>query len=156
MKTEKDWSGNSKTTFVTLGASNHTDHERAEHDYYATEPKAADLICEVEEFEGGIWENCCGEGHLSKRFIELGNEVVSTDLIDRGYGQGCVDFFECDKALMPNIVTNPHFILNHPQKKDKGRGKETQEYPEDSVFSLRSRCTLLHDMASVETFRGYS
>ena len=29
----KDWTGNKKTTFVTLGASNHTDHERAEHDY---------------------------------------------------------------------------------------------------------------------------
>ena len=25
----KDWTGNKKTTFVTLGASNHTDHERA-------------------------------------------------------------------------------------------------------------------------------
>ena len=106
---EKDWSGNKKTTFVTLGASNHTNHERAEHDYYATEPKAADLICEVEQFDGGIWENCCGEGHLSKRFIELCNEVVSTDLIDRGYGRGNIDFFKCDKALAPNIVTNPPY-----------------------------------------------
>ena len=106
---EKDWSGNKKTTFVTLGASNHTNHERAEHDYYATEPKAADLICEVEQFDGGIWENCCGEGHLSKRFIELCNEVVSTDLIDRGYGQGNIDFVKCDKALAPNIVTNPPY-----------------------------------------------
>ena len=110
--TKKDWTGNKKTTFVTLGASNHTDHERAEHDYYATEPKAADLICEVERFEGGIWENCCGEGHLSKRFIELCNEVVSTDLIDRGYGQGGIDFFECNKALAPNIVTNPPYSLS--------------------------------------------
>jgi len=50
----KDWTGNKKTTFVTLGASNHTNHERAEHDYYATEPLAADLICGVETFEGGI------------------------------------------------------------------------------------------------------
>ena len=107
--TEKDWTGNKKTTFVTLGASNHTNHERAEHDYYATEPKAADLICEVEQFEGGISENCCGEGHLSKRFIELCNEVVSTGLIDRGYGRGNIDFFKCDKALAPNIVTNPPY-----------------------------------------------
>ena len=87
-RNNKDWNGNHKTTFVTLGASNHTDHERAEHDYYATEPLAADLICGVEDFEGGIWENCCGEGHLAKRFEELGHEVVSTDLIDRGFGQG--------------------------------------------------------------------
>lgn len=109
MKKEQDWTGNKKTTFATLGASNHTDHERADHDYYATEPLAADLICSVENFEGGIWENCCGQGHLSKRFKELGYNVVDTDLIDRGYGVGGVDFFECDKALAPNIVTNPPY-----------------------------------------------
>lgn len=107
----KDWTGNHKTTFVTLGASNHTDHERAEHDYYATSPEAADLLCEVETFEGGIWENCAGGGHLAKRFEELGYEVVSTDLIDRGFGQGGVDFFECKEALAPNIVTNPPYCF---------------------------------------------
>lgn len=94
---------------MTLGASNHTDHERDENDYYATEPLAADLICNVERFDGGIWENCCGEGHLSKRFKELGYDTVDTDLIDRGYGVGGVDFFECKKALAPNIVTNPPY-----------------------------------------------
>lgn len=63
----------------------------------------------MEQFNGGIWENCCGEGHLSKRFEELGYEVVSTDLIDRGYGQGGVDFFDVKEALAPNIVTNPPY-----------------------------------------------
>lgn len=104
-----DWTGNHKTTFVTLGASNHTDHERAEHDYYATDPIAADLICSVEQFDGDIWENCCGAGHLSKRLEELGQNVISTDLIDRDFGQGGVDFFECTETLAPNIVTNPPY-----------------------------------------------
>ena len=36
MSNNKDWTGSKKTTFVTLGASNHTDHDRAEYDYYAT------------------------------------------------------------------------------------------------------------------------
>ncbi len=44
----KDWTGNRKTTFVTLGASNHSNHDRAENDYYATEPKAIDFLLEVE------------------------------------------------------------------------------------------------------------
>lgn len=105
----KDWTGNKKTTFVTLGASNHADHERAKRDYYATEPKAADLLCEVESFEGSIWENACGEGHLSKRFEELGLSVISTDLIDRGYGQGGIDFLQSTETLAPNIVTNPPY-----------------------------------------------
>ena len=30
-------------------------------------------------------------------------------MIDRGYGQGNIDFFKCDKALAPNIVTNPPY-----------------------------------------------
>lgn len=108
-RNNKDWTGNSKTVFSCLTASNHSETERSEHDYYATEPLAADLIDKVEDFEGGIWENCCGEGHLSKRFEELGHNVVSTDLIDREFGQSGIDFFKCDKALAPNIVTNPPY-----------------------------------------------
>jgi len=30
----KDWKGNTKTTFTTLGASNHSDKERQAQDYY--------------------------------------------------------------------------------------------------------------------------
>lgn len=108
-KVHKDWTGNSKATFTTLGASNHSNHDRAEHDYYATEPKAMDFLLQVESFTGTVWENCCGEGHLSKRMCELGLDVVSTDLIDRGYGTGGVDFFECTKTLANNIVTNPPY-----------------------------------------------
>ena len=52
----KDWKGNHKTTFTTLGASNHSNHEREKHDYYATDPIAADLICGAEKFVGGIYQ----------------------------------------------------------------------------------------------------
>lgn len=107
----KDWTGNKKTTFVTLGASNHTDHERTEYDYYATEPKAITYLLEVEKFKGSIWENACGEGHLSKELIKNGYEVISTDLINRGYGKGGVDFFKCEKPLGDNIVTNPPYAF---------------------------------------------
>lgn len=61
----KDWTGNKKSTFVTLGASNHTDKERQKEDYYATDPIAARLLLEVEPFEGKIWECACGEKHLA-------------------------------------------------------------------------------------------
>ena len=43
-----------------------------------------------ETFEGTIWENCCGEGHLAEPMKARGYEVISTDLIDRGYGRGGV------------------------------------------------------------------
>lgn len=84
----KDWSGNVRTTWAQLGASNHTEEDREENDYYATEPKAVELLMNEETFDGTIWENCCGEGHLAKPMKARGYEVISTDLIDRGYGRG--------------------------------------------------------------------
>lgn len=71
----KDWSGNKKSTFVTLGASNHTDKERQKEDFYATDPIAARLLLDVESFEGKIWECACGEKHLARMFEDAGYEV---------------------------------------------------------------------------------
>ena len=41
----KDWTGNRKSTFVTLGASNHTDKEREWHDFYATDTMPKECTC---------------------------------------------------------------------------------------------------------------
>lgn len=105
----KDWTGNSKTTFAVLGASNHSDYERAEHDFYATDPKAIDELFKVIEKPQEVWECACGLGHLSKRMEELGSVVISTDLIDRGYGVGGADFLQADVLLAPVIITNPPY-----------------------------------------------
>lgn len=42
----KDWTGTNKSIYATLGASNHTDKEREQHDYYATSPEAIDFLLE--------------------------------------------------------------------------------------------------------------
>lgn len=86
----KDWTGNSKSIYTPLGASNHVSEERAEHDFYATDPKAIDylLIDGKAPLNKKVWEVSCGEGHLSKRLETFGYNVTSTDLIDRGYGRG--------------------------------------------------------------------
>ena len=36
----KDWTGDKNSIFKTLGASSHTEDEREENDYYATNPEA--------------------------------------------------------------------------------------------------------------------
>ena len=69
-----------------MGTSNHTDKERQRHDYYATEPKAMELLLAEEQFSPVIWECACGEGHLSKVLEQHGFEVISTDLIYWGFG----------------------------------------------------------------------
>lgn len=49
----EDWTGNSNSVYKCLGSSHHTDKERQREDYYATDPKAAYLLLEVESFGGG-------------------------------------------------------------------------------------------------------
>lgn len=105
----KDWTGNAKSIYTTLGASNHTDKEREIDDYYATDPKAIDLLLSVEDFNEKIWEPACGEGHLSKRLKQFGFDVLSTDLVDRGYGITGIDFLECNNQFGGDIITNPPY-----------------------------------------------
>ena len=107
MSKNKDWTGSQTSIFKTLGASSHTEKEREENDFYATEPKAIDLLCQVEKFHEWILEPACGQGHLSKRLIENGYQVYSSDLIDRGYGMQ-YDFFETS-SWHGDIITNPPY-----------------------------------------------
>ena len=110
MDVGKDWTGNARSIYMGLGASNHTIKEREENDYYATDPIAIDvLIAGGAQINHKIWEPACGEGHLSKRLEEHEYEVYSTDLIDRGYGIGGVDFFECQNKWDGDILTNPPY-----------------------------------------------
>lgn len=102
-----DWTGTGTSTFKTIGASNHTEKERETYDFYATEPKAAELLCDIFRFSPYIWECACGEGHLSEVFEKRGYLVKSTDLIDRGYGESGVDFLQCNEPFPGDIVTNP-------------------------------------------------
>lgn len=109
-KARKDWTGNAHSVLVTNGASNHSKGEREKNDYYASSPEAAEWLCRLEKFEGPIWECCCGQGHLSKVFSSYGYEVKSTDLIDRGFGTGGVDFLDPRITEWNGaIITNPPF-----------------------------------------------
>jgi hypothetical protein len=104
-----DWTGNSNSIYKTLGASNHTDKERQSEDFYATEPKAAELLLQLEKFSQNIWECACGAGHLSKVFEKAGYKVKSTDLVDRGYGESGIDFLKSEIKWEGDIVTNPPY-----------------------------------------------
>lgn len=98
-----------RKVFATLGASNHGLSQREEHDYYATDPAAMELLLEKESFSPNIWECACGEGHLSKVLQAHGYNVWSTDLIDRGFGQPGVDFLKTDTVFDGDIITNPPY-----------------------------------------------
>ena len=105
----KDWTGNGNSIWKTLGASSHTDKERQREDYYATDPKAAELLLLEETFTGPIWECACGEKHLAKVFEERGYAVRSSDLIDR-CGNEVFDFLSIEnQSWEGDIITNPPY-----------------------------------------------
>lgn len=105
----KDWTGNYHSVCGCLGAHNECKEEREENDFYATQPIAAEWLIKLENLDNNIWECACGQGHLGKVFEEHGYNVLATDLIDRGYGQGGVDFLKSDGLFVGDIVTNPPY-----------------------------------------------
>lgn len=165
----KDWVGNRNSVFTTLGASNHTDKEREFHDYYATSPEAIDKLATKFRIPHQVWECACGEGHLSQRLFDLGHDVYSTDIVDRGYKWFCgeTDFLSpiwADAKFKGNfcILTNPpykfatEFILRALEILDDGcyacfllkttalEGKKRYEmvykhYPPKYVFQFTER-----------------
>jgi len=84
---------------------------REKDDLYPTWPAATRAMLGVETFNGAIWEPACGEGDMSRELEGAGYEVVSTDLVERGYGEARVDFLMEWETRAPNIVTNPPFKM---------------------------------------------
>lgn len=90
-----------------------TSKDRPPEDYYPTPRNAIEALLEAEKFEGDIWEPACGDGAISEVLKEHGYEVRSTDLIDRGYGEGGHDFLWATDTA-PNIITNPPYNIAQP------------------------------------------
>mgnify|MGYP003136270538 FL=1 len=87
--------------------------ERDENDFYITPSPLVSSLLEKEKFDGNIWECACGNGDISKELIKNRYEVLSTDIIDRGYGNGGIDFLD-DKVvseigIQDNLITNPPY-----------------------------------------------
>lgn len=109
----QDWTGNKKTAFVQLGASNHTSEYRETNDYYATDPMSLKLFLDRIKKDNlflhrNIFECACGEGSLSETLKKQGYQVRSSDLINRGYGE-VHDFLKIEKAPETDILTNPPY-----------------------------------------------
>jgi hypothetical protein len=97
---------------TTLGITSKDNNEvREENDFYATEPKALEELLKHIKFNNNVWECSCGQGHLSEVLKNNGYNVKSTDLIDRGYGEGNIDFLKQTDVFNGDIVTNPPFKL---------------------------------------------
>lgn len=111
----------------TLGAwvagGNPTDG-RQEDDFYATPIECTKAIVAAErEYirKRLMWEPACGTGAISKVLISENISVISTDLIDRNYGEHGRDFLKFEDPLAFAIMTNPPFkiaekFIRHAEK----------------------------------------
>ena len=127
----KDWKGDKNSIYKTIGASNHTKEDRAENDYYATDPIAIDKLLKVEQPSKYIWECACGEGHLADRLKAYGYTIFATDIVNRG--GYCFahekDFLEGEEKCYESwdILTNPpykyakEFVLKALERVAEGR-----------------------------------
>ena len=95
--------------------------EKAENDFYATDPKTVDIFLQraikdnlFSDLQNEVvWECACGDGNISKKIREYYPSSIGkdTDLVYRGYGEGSVDFLVSSETGAKMIVTNPPFSL---------------------------------------------
>lgn len=113
----KDWTGNVKSVFTTIGASNHTSQVREQYDYYATSPETIDKLESKFNLPHRVWECACGGGHLSERLSDLGHDVYSTDIVDRGYAGFNGEFDFLNPVSPPKPLGSDFCILTNPPYK---------------------------------------
>lgn len=117
---EKDWTGNKASYVTTNGFHNMTEKAREEHDYYATDPHAVEMLLDFGLGFKNVWENAVGGWHLAKVLNDNGLLGRASDLffrevefIDDGqrYNTEILDFMEYDKpnSWDGDIITNPPY-----------------------------------------------
>lgn len=103
---------NNPGVYTTVISKNKKNGERERNDYYATDPKSVEALLKLESFNHYIWEPACGAGHISKVLEKAGYDVISSDLIYRGYGEKeSLDFLEYKDQIEDDIITNPPYSL---------------------------------------------
>lgn len=142
---------NRANVFVTNGASNHTDEERARLDYYATDPRAVELLLQLEDFQENIWEPACGGGHISQVLEAHGYNVRSSDVEDYGFkGTELLDFLQCEERNKRDIITNP------PYAKAADFVWRALDISEDGVkIAMFLKLTFLEGQGRRELFQQY-
>lgn len=106
-------------------------------DFYPTPSWATRALLANETFQGRIWECACGDGNMSSVLEEGGNEVISSDLYDRGFGTKGVDFTQTSQ-ISDNIITNPPYNL-------------AEDFVHKGVSSSKKKLALLLRLAFLES-----
>lgn len=83
-----------------------------ENSFYPTEWAATYAFWHAEKDHipaGRIYDGACGDGAILKVIAAEGRDVLGTDLVDRGYGRGGVDFLALKKLPADILIMNPPY-----------------------------------------------
>ncbi|PKR57479.1 hypothetical protein [Thalassospira lohafexi] len=108
--------GRSKGKAVVGNALVEKVRERQENDFYPTPPEVFEALFRRFPHLAGtrIWDPECGDGVPARVMESHGCKVIGTDLIDRGYGTGGVNFLSVVRPKAGTIITNPAYDKDHP------------------------------------------
>ena len=86
-------------------------YDRQENDFYPTPSWVTEALLDCVTLRGPVWEPCCGDGAMVRCIEARGQQVVASDLADRGFGQTGVDFLQCRAfpESCQSMVTNPPY-----------------------------------------------
>jgi len=157
---DKQWTGN-----WSMFHTNHRHKEEgvADYDFYATHYESVELFltkCKERGFvlPEKIWEPACGRGHISKVLEKDGHDVLSTDLIQRDYGKGNIDFLKFTKENLPEeykpylkcIFTNPPYAFSLPFIE-----KSLELLDNDGICIMFLKTTFLESQKRVSLFKKH-
>ncbi len=105
----KDWTGGRASPFPPLFSLPPPSPSPFSSSSSSPSPSSPPFLCKIEQFKSPILEPSCGEGHISRQLIANGYEVVSRDLVDRGYGEVADFLFFNNEQWEGDIITNPPY-----------------------------------------------
>jgi hypothetical protein len=113
---------------------------------YSTPTWVTYALIDNEEFSGVTLEPACGSGAISTVFKKAGLDVISSDLLDRGYGLVGNDFtlypHKPGQDEVMNVVTNPPVAL-------------AMEFVEAGLAVAKHKLALLLSLSFLETEERY-
>ena len=78
----------------------------APQSWYWESPEVTHQLLNEVTFRGPVHDPCCGSGRIPIAAREFGYEATGSDIVDRGFGTGGVDFF-ADMTPRVTLIFNP-------------------------------------------------
>lgn len=159
---DRDWTGNSRSALACVAPSNHTEGIRVEHDFYATETKAVELLMDLEKFSNPIWEPAVGLGHISKVLKAHGYTVRESDIVDR-MGNEVLDFLSVPSTGSQDLLSqekpyqwNGSIVSNPPYAyATEFVTKALELIPDGHKVAMFLKLTFLESATRRELFKKY-